>query len=191
MAGYIIKRILWMIPVMLLVIAIVFTISYIAPGDPVIMILGQNNNTPEAYAKKSAELGLDKPYLVQLGTYIWNLVTKFDLGKSYLTNIPISQELAQRIPITFKISMLGILIMIVVGLPLGMLSALKQYSVLDTTLTSLSLILASMPAFVLALLSALLFGVVLRWLPITGLDNWKAWILPVICSAAGGIAVYT
>jgi peptide/nickel transport system permease protein len=180
-----------MIPVMLLVIAIVFTISYIAPGDPVIMILGQNNNTPEAYAKKSAELGLDKPYLVQLGTYIWNLVTKFDLGKSYLTNIPISQELAQRIPITFKISMLGILIMIVVGLPLGMLSALKQYSVLDTTLTSLSLILASMPAFVLALLSALLFGVVLRWLPITGLDNWKAWILPVICSAAGGIAVYT
>ncbi len=190
MARYIIKRILWIIPIMLVVIIIVFTISYLAPGDPVMSVLGMDNYTPEAYAKKAAEMGLDKGYFAQLGTYIWNLVTKLELGKSYINHVPVSQELATRIPVSFRISLLGILLMIAVGLPIGMISALKQYSVLDITMTSLSLILAATPGFVLALLSALLFGVVLKWLPVTGLKDWKAWILPVACSAAGGVAVY-
>ncbi len=188
MARYIIRRVLLMIPVMLLVIVIVYTISYLSPGDPVMIILGDSNYTPEAYAKLAAKMGLDKGYLAQVGTYIWNIVTKLDLGKSYLSNIPVSQELAARIPITFRISIYGILLMCIVGLPLGMISALKQYSVLDITLTSVSLILAAVPGFVMALLLALVFGVTLRWLPITGLDSWKSWILPVVCGAAVGIA---
>ena len=190
MAKYIIKRVLWMIPVMLLVVTIVFTITYLTPGDPVMMILGSTNFTAEKYDAKAAELGLDKGYFAQLGTYIWNLVTKFDLGKSYLTNFPVTNELAMRIPITFRLSLFSITLMILVGMPLGMISAIKQYSVLDTTLTVASLILSAMPGFVMALLSALLFGVTLRWFPITGLDDWKSWILPVTCAATGGIAVY-
>jgi len=196
LARYIMKRVLWMIPVMLMVIVVVFTITYIAPGDPVIMLLGPDNNTPEAYAKKAAELGLDKNYFVkgyfvQLGTYIWNLVTKLDLGKSLQTNIPVARELAARLPITFTIGILGMLLMMAIGLPLGILSALKQYSALDITLTSISLILTAVPPFVLALLCALLFGRILQWLPLRGIEDWRSWILPVFCSAAGGIAMYT
>ena len=176
---------------MLGVIVIVFTITYFSPGDPVMLILGSVNYTPENYAIKAAQLGLDKGYWEQLGTYIWNLVTKLDMSKSYLTSIPVSVELTNRIPITMRLSLLGILLMMSIGLPCGMLSALKQYSAIDMGLTSFSLILAAMPSFVLALLSALLFGVILRWLPITGLATWKHFILPVFCSAGGGIAVYT
>ena len=191
MAKYIIKRVLWMIPVLLGVIVIVFSITYFSPGDPVMLIIGSNNYTPEAYAAKAAQLGLDKGYWEQLFTYIWNLVTKLDLGRSYLNSIPVSQELAGRIMVSVRLNLLGILLMMAIGLPCGMISALKQYSALDMGLTSLSLIMAAMPAFVLALLCALFFGVILRWLPVTGLTTWKHWILPVFCSAGGGIAVYT
>jgi peptide/nickel transport system permease protein len=180
-----------MVPVMLGVIMIVFTITYFSPGDPVLLILGSNNYTPEAYAAKSAQLGLDKGYWEQLGTYIWNLVTKLDMSKSYLTSIPVAQELSTRIPITMRLSLLGITLMMAIGLPCGMLSALKQYSAVDMSLTSFSLIMAAMPSFVLALLCILIFGLTLKWLPITGLATWKHWILPVFCSAGGGIAVYT
>jgi peptide/nickel transport system permease protein len=187
---YVIKSALWMIPVMLCVIILVFTITYLTPGDPVMLILGANNYTPEAYAKKAAELGLDKSYFGQISTYLWNLVTKLDLGKSFLSNVPVTQDLAFRIPVTFRLSLMGIALMIAVGLPLGMISALKQYSVLDASLTSVSLILAAMPAFVIAILSCLFFGVILKWLPITGLESPKSYILPVVSSAGGGVAVY-
>ena len=191
MLRYTLKRILWMIPVMLGVITVVFTITYFSPGDPVMIILGTTNYSPENYAAKAAQLGLDKGYWEQLGTYIWNLVTKFDLGISYLTSIPIADELANRIPITIRLSLMSISLMMLIGLPCGMISALKQYSVVDIVLTSLSLIMAAMPNYVLALLSALVFGVFLRLLPFTGLATWQHWILPVFCSAGGGIAVYT
>jgi len=191
LAKYIIKRILWMIPVMLGVIFIVFTITYLSPGDPVLLIIGATNYTPESYAAKAAQLGLDKGYWEQLFTYLFNLITKLDMGKSYLTSIPVAQELASRITVSMRLNFLGILLMMAVGLPCGMISALKQYSALDMGLTSISLIMAAMPSFVLALLCALLFGVILKWLPITGLTTWKHWILPIFCSAGGGIAVYT
>ena len=191
MLKYILKRALWMVPVMLGVILIVFTVTYFSPGDPVLISLGANNYTPENYAAKAAQMGLDKGYWEQLFTYIFNLVARLDMGRSYLTSVPVSTELANRIPVTVRLSLLGILLMMAIGLPSGMISALKQYSAIDMGLTSFSLIMAAMPSFVLALLSALLFGVILRWLPITGVATWKHWILPVFCSAGGGVAVYT
>ena len=185
---YIIKRLIVTIPVMLGVLIIVFTISYLTPGDPVTTILG-SAWTPEKYAEKSKELGLDKGYLGQLGSYIWNLVTKFSMGKSYATNIPVMQELASRIPVTFKIAFLCVCMMVLIGIPLGILSATRQYSALDMSLTSLALILAAVPAFVLALLCLILFGVKLKWFPISGVSTWKSWVLPVATDALGGVAV--
>jgi peptide/nickel transport system permease protein len=176
-----------MIPVMLGVLIVVFTITYFTPGDPVMAILGPGY-TPEKYAEKTIELGLDKGYLGQLWDYIWNLVTKLDMGKSFLSNMPITTELAARIPVTLKLGVMGIALMVILGLPVGILSAIKQYSVLDTSLTTLALILAAIPGFVLALLSLVLFGVHLKWLPIAGLDSWKSWILPVTTNALCGIA---
>ena len=190
MIKYAVTRLLWMIPIMLGVIVIVFSISYFSPGDPVLLMLG-NDLTEEQYATKAAEFGLDKPYFVQLGTYIWNVMTRFDFGKSFSTRIPISYMFAERIPVSFKLSILSIIVMVGAGVPLGLISALKQYSALDVTLTSFSLFMAAIPGYVLALLCMLLFGVTLRWLPITGIDSWKNWILPVFCSAGMGIAVFT
>ena len=178
MAKYIIKRILWVIPVMLGVIVIVYTLSYNMKGFPAVNRL------------KVSEYGLNQPYIVQLGMYIWKLFTKLDMGQSYFSNYTIVQQLAIKIPVTFKISLLGILLMMAVGLPCGMISALRQYSVLDIGMTSVSLFLSSIPAFVLAILCALFFGVVVRWLPVTGLATWRSWILPVVCSSVGGLATY-
>ena len=178
MLNYVVKRLLWLVPVMIGVVAIVYTITYHMPGAPAVTM------------RKALEQGMDKPYIVQLGRYIWNLATKLDLGKSYLSNISVTAELARRIPVTVQISFMGILLMLAIGLPCGMVSALRQYSALDIGLTSFSLILAAVPSYVLAILSVVLFGVMLRWLPVAGLGDWRAWILPVVCSAIGGVAVY-
>ena len=191
MGKYIIKRILWVIPVLIGVTVIVYTISYFTPGDVVMNILGSSGFTEERYAAKQAELGLDKPYIIQVLTYIRNVFTRFDFGVSFQNYLPVTFEIANRLPITLRLNLMALVIMIVIGMPLGMMSALKQYSALDTTLTAFALIVAAIPGFVLALLSALLFCVKLRWLPLSGLTTWKGWILPVLCSSLGGIAVYT
>jgi peptide/nickel transport system permease protein len=170
------------------VLIIVFTITYLTPGDPVKTMLG-NGYTPEKYAEMAHAFGLDKGYFGQIGTYIWNLVSHASLGKSFASNIPIAQEMAARIPVTFKIAFLSIFIIVITGLPLGILSATRQYSVLDVSLTSLALITAAIPAFVLAILALVLFGVELRWLPISGLKTWQSWILPVATNSVGGTAV--
>jgi peptide/nickel transport system permease protein len=187
MTRYIIKRLLLVIPVLIGVLIVVFTITYFTPGDPVISKLG-SDYTQEQYDTMQVQMGLDKGYFGQIGTYIWNLVTRFDMGKSYSNNIPIKTEIMARLPITFRIGASGLAISILLGIPLGILSSCKQYSITDVSLTALALFLAAIPGFVLALLALLLFGVKLRWLPISGLDSYKAWILPIVSSALGGIA---
>jgi peptide/nickel transport system permease protein len=177
-----------MIPVMLGVLIIVFTISYLAPGDPVTAMLG-TSYTAEAHASLSHELGLDKPFIEQLWSYFWNLISHFNMGISYSTKISVSSELAARFPVTVKIGLLSIAAMLVAGVPLGILSAIKQYSVLDVSLTTAALVFAAIPSFVLALLGIILFGVKLGWLPITGLKTWQAWVMPVCANSLAGVAV--
>jgi peptide/nickel transport system permease protein len=188
MARYIIKRLLWMIPVLLGVLFIVFTISFLSPGDPVLMILG-TDFTPEAYAAKTAELGLDKPFITQFINYLVNLTTKFDMGKSLLTNLSVSGEIANRLPVTLRLGILGVIGTLVLGIPFGLLSATKQYSILDYSTTTFALVLAAVPNFVVALLTILVFAVSLKWLPATGLGTWKSWILPVFSNSIAGVAV--
>lgn len=190
MLKYILKRILWMIPVMLGVLLIVFTISYFTPGDPVIAILGANV-TPEAYAAKAAELGLDKPFFGQFFNYLKNIILHFDFGNSYLSKISVSSELVKRFPVSLKIGILGVLLTIIIGIPLGIISATKQYSALDYISSTLAIICAAIPNFCLALYAILIFCVKLKILPITGLATPAAWILPIVCNCISGVAVVT
>lgn len=190
MIKYIIKRVLWMIPVMLGVLFIVFTINYLTPGDPVVALLG-SNYTQEQYDAKEAELGLDEPYLVQFVNYIKGIVTKFDLGTSYKTKRPVATELADRFPTTLKLGILGVLITVIIGVPFGIISATRQYSVLDYGVTTVSLFFASMPNFWLALMLILIFSLNLGWLPATGLSTWKHWILPAAALGLSPIASVT
>ncbi len=172
---------------MLGVLIIVFTITYLTPGDPVITILG-SGYTPERYAAKAAEMGLDKGYFGQLFTYIWNIITKFDFGKSYNSNIPVVREFATRYPVSVSLGFICCILMMLIGLPLGIMSAVKQYSVLDYTLTSIALILAAIPGFVLSILALVYFAVKLRWFPTTGLGSFKHWVLPVATNTLPGVA---
>jgi peptide/nickel transport system permease protein len=173
---------------MLGVLFIVFTISYFTPGDPVKTMLG-SNYTPETYAAKAAELGLDKPYFIQLGNYIVKLVAHLDMGLSYTSKLPVFNEIIQRFPVTFQLGILSVLVTTLLGIPIGLISVKKQYSVLDYTVTTFSLVLAAIPNFCFALLAMIVFALNLRWLPASGVESWSAWVLPVLSNSLGGVAI--
>lgn len=124
MIKYIIKRLLQMIPVLLGVLIIVFSLSYLMPGDPVLNQL-PDNYTQEQYDQVEHEMGLDQPYLVQLGQYIWGVVTRLDLGTSYMTNRAVSATIAERVGVTIQLGVLSVCVTVVLGIPFGIISAIK------------------------------------------------------------------
>ncbi|MDO4321795.1 MAG: ABC transporter permease [Lachnospiraceae bacterium] len=188
MLKYIMRRILLLIPVLLAVTVLIFTILYFTPGDPVLTILG-DEVTEETYAQVQAELGLDQPYIIQLGRYIWN-VLHGDFGKSYMTGIPVANDLLSRFPTTLKLSLLSMFLSVLIAIPLGVLSATHQNRLLDTVARLVSLLWVSMPIFWLGLLLMMIFAVKLKWLPASGFYGPKYWVLPVLAlgmEMTGGI----
>ena len=125
MLKYAIRRIFMLIPVILSVMFILFTILYFTPGDPARIALGEEA-TPETIESFRREHGLDDPFFVQFGRYVFNAVTKFDLGYSYNMKSPVSQELAIRIPTTMKLAFAAVLFSTLLGLPLGILRNLQS-----------------------------------------------------------------
>jgi peptide/nickel transport system permease protein len=187
---YIVKRILYLIPVLIGVAFIVFTLLYITPGDPAKMMLGERAGE-EALRQFRAEQGLDKPFLAQFGNFLLKAVTKGDVGNSYITKRPVTEEIVDAFPQTLKLAGYSMIIALCVGIPFGIISAIKQYSVFDTSVIILAMIGISMPAFWLGLLLILLFSVNLGWLPSSGFDSFKAMILPSITLSTGSIAMLT
>lgn len=190
MTKYILKRILMMIPVLIGVVIIIFTINYFSAVSPAVLLCGPNA-TAEELAAKEAELGLDQPYLVQIGTYFWNIVTKGSLGQSYVYKQPVLDMILLRLPITIKIGFFAALLSAVIGIPLGILAAVKQNSIFDYVSTVLSVILSAMPAFFLCLILMLFFSVRLKWLPVQGIESWKGYILPIVATGVMPIAMTT
>lgn len=190
MVKYIIKRILGMIPVLLGVMLIVFTINRLTPGDPVVSLLG-SNYTQEQYEQKEHELGLDQPLVVQFADYVVDIVTKFDFGRSYQNNRKVGDEIAGRIGVTLALGLLGTLVTVAVGVPLGITAAKHQNSALDYIVTSISMFFASMPNFWMALMLIIIFSVNLHWVDATGLYSWSSWILPVLSIGLSPVAAVT
>lgn len=187
MHKYIIKRILMLIPVMLGVLTIVFILSEINPGDPVNTMLGVDASE-EAKQLLTQQLGLDKPLLVRYVTYLWNFISRGDLGTSYTTGQPVMGEILARYPQTMILATLSVIFSLIVGIPAGIISALKQYSFTDNAVISLSLIFASVPQFWLALMMIILFSVKLHWFPTSGITQMSGWVLPVIACGLGSAA---
>lgn len=133
MLKYILRRLLFMIPVLLGIIVIVFTLMYITPGDPALSMLG-DNASPEAIEALHEELGLNDPYLVQLGRYIKNVV-QGDFGNSYKTGRPVLQEILDRYPTTLKLALSSVFLGILIGSIAGIVSAVRQYSFIDKLCT--------------------------------------------------------
>lgn len=190
MLRYIVRRVLFLIPVLLGVAFCVFTLLYLTPGDPARMILG-DLATEEAVQEFRNREGLNDPFLIQFGNYVWKAVTKGDIGRSYVTKRSVAQEVLAAFPATLKLSALAMVIAILVGLPCGILSAIKQYSLFDTVTMIFAMIGLSMPVFWLGLLLILLFSVHLRWLPSSGFGTFKAMILPAVSLSAQAISMVT
>lgn len=188
MLKFIIKRILIIIPTLLGILLIIFTINYFTPGDPAMSALG-TNYTEAAYEAKIIEMGLDQPFVTRYFIYLKNVVTKLDLGTSYSTLRPVRSMIAERITPTIQIGILSSIVTIFVGIVVGIISAVKQYSVIDYVSMSLSVFFAAMPGFWLALMCLLVFCINLQWLPASGLTSWKHYILPVICLGMSPIAI--
>ena len=185
---YIVKRLLYMIPILLGVIVIVFSLMYITPGDTATILLG-DSATPESVAALRQDLGLDKPYVVQLFNYVKGIVLHLDLGTSYRTKQPVMNEILARLPNTLKLASLAIVLATLIGVVTGIISAVKQYTLADNIATGVALFGVSMPPFWLGLLLILVFSVKLGWLPSAGISTWKHWILPTITlgTAVAGI----
>jgi peptide/nickel transport system permease protein len=177
MTRYILQRLLMMVPVLLGVMVIVFTIMYMTPGDPARMILGEGAK-PEAVAQVREELGLNDSYAIQLLRYIRNVATRFDFGLSYNTRKPVITELLDRFPTTVKLAVLSVSISLLLGVSMGIISATRQYSFFDKLATTIALLGVSMPTFWAGLMYVIVFSVVLGWLPASGSYGWKYWILP-------------
>lgn len=186
MLKYILKRILWLIPVLLGVTVIVFTLLYFAPGDPALMALG-DTATEEALDRYREELGINGSYLERLGRYVLGMV-QGDLGISFKTKTPVVSELAPRLAKTMNISLWSIIFSIVIGILLGIISAIKQYSVFDAVATGISLFGISMPMFWQGLMLILLCSVWLNWLPPSGYGSFKQMIMPVLALGVNGFA---
>ena len=187
MAKQLLRNVLMVIPTMLAVIFIIFTINYFTPGDPVAVFFDYDY-TEEQYAEKSAEWGLDQPFLIQFVNYIKNIVTKFDFGYSYYSGNSVWSELSTRFPVSLKLGLISVLLTVIIGVPLGIISATRQYSALDYGLTFVSLFFAAVPGFWLSMIMILIFSSRLGWLPSSGLTSWKCFVMPVIASSAQYIA---
>lgn len=167
---------------------IIFLMLYLVPGDPVAMILG-DTATPEAAAALRQELGLDAPFFIQFFRWIWNLVVNFDLGTSFFGNRSVSAEIMSRLPATAQLAGLSILVAIVIGVPIGIISAIKQYSIFDNVSMFFALLGVSMPNFWQGLLLVWLFALTLNGLlPSSGWTSWQHMILPTVTLATGSMA---
>lgn len=187
MLRYILKRIIWMIPIILGVAVLVFTIMYFCPGDPATIILGQGATQAEIDALRET-MGLNRGYFVRLFEFLTDTFIHFDLGNSYISKGSILLEITQRLPRTVILATMCMVIGIVVGVPLGILAAVKQDSIGDRVSMILALVGVSIPNFWLALLLVLLFSVKLNWLPAMGIGSFKHYILPTLACCMGGIA---
>lgn len=192
MARYLLKRILGALFVLWGVTVLVFFMVQATPGDPVRALLGDSARgaTAEDIARLRTELGLDEPLLVQYKDFAAGLL-RGDLGKSWRTNRPVIEEIGERLPYTLQLTGAALLLAVAIGLPAGVISAVRPYSKLDYTFTALALLGVSIPVFWLGLLLMMLFSLVLGWLPASGSGSWQHLVLPAISVGASSAAFIT
>jgi ABC-type dipeptide/oligopeptide/nickel transport system permease component len=187
MGRYILSRLLQMIPVILGVTILVFTIMYFIPGDPVKMMLGADA-TPADIAEKRQQLGLNDPYLVRLGAFMGGIILHFDFGESWVYHTPVTTELLHRLPRTLTIAIICMFLQVFVGTPLGIIAAVNRNGLGDRISMFIAMFGISMPNFWIALMLVLLFSVQLHWLPPYGIGGIQYYILPCIALSFPGIA---
>ena len=193
MINYIIKRVLLLIPVLLGVILVIFFIMEMSPIDAVDVILGTDVTEEEADELRQ-ELGLDRPFLVRYIDYILSLI-RGDMGTSYKNGRNVADEIFSRLPNTILLAGSAIFLACAIGIPIGIISAKKQYTLLDNAATVFALVGAAVPVFWLGLVSVLIFAIGLKWFPATGmgdspLEVLRSLVLPAAVISTSACAVF-
>lgn len=189
MLKFIGKRLVMLIPVVFGISFIIFAIMSLTPGDPAQMKLGEGASL-EAIDALRDKMGLNDPFFVRYIKYLAACL-QGDFGTSYRTGLPVLEEIVTRFPVSLKMAFFGIGLSVLLGVPLGVLSAVKQYSVFDIFSLTFALLLTAIPAFFLGLLLLLVFSLYLGWLPATGADTWRNYILPTLTLGASATATIT
>lgn len=179
MLKYVLKRCLYLVFVLFGVSIIVFTLLYVTPGDPAKIMLGEAA-TPEAIAEVRESLGLNDSYMVRYANYLKGIVLEGDLGTSYVTRRPVLTEIMNVFPNTLSLAATSIVIAVLLGVTLGIISAVKQYSWIDNFVMIFALIGTSAPIFWVGILMILLFSVTLGWLPPSGYGTVQQMIMPAL-----------
>ncbi|MDB5376148.1 MAG: peptide transporter [Rubritepida sp.] len=193
MWAYIIRRVLATIPVMAIVALFVFSLLYLAPGDPAAVIAG-DQATPADVERIRASLGLDRPYLVRFGAWAWD-IARGDLGTSIFTNLPVSTMIQQRIEPTLSLMVVTLILAVSIAVPMGVIAAWKQGTTIDRLVMAFAVLGFSVPVFVVGYVLAYVFALELDWLPVQGYtpfsNGFFPWIenliLPAI--ALGGVYI--
>ena len=187
MGKYFLKRLVWMIPIVLGVAILVFTLMTFCPGDPAAIILGSSATEQDMEILRE-QMGLNDPYLVRLGRFLSDTFLNFDLGESWVTGADIGAEMMERLPRTMTLSLVTLALSVLIGMPLGIIAAVKQNRWQDNLCMTFALVGISIPNFWLALLLILLFSVQLNILPPMGIGSWQHYILPAMAGCMGGVA---
>ena len=184
---FIVKRVLLMIPIILGVTLVVFTIMYFTPGSPGELMAGTNPD-PEVIEQINHDLGFDQPFHIRSFNFLKGIVTKLDFGTSYISQRPVLGEIMSRFPRTLTLAFFSMITTAIVGIAIGILSAVKQYSFIDYASTVVSMFFSSMPSFWIGMMLLLWIAMNFTWFPINGVSTWKGYILPcaalTFCNAA-------
>jgi peptide/nickel transport system permease protein len=184
---FLLRRLLLTIPVIWGVATVTFLLIHFVPGDPVEIMLGENAASVDKAALR-ASLGLDMPLPQQYGQYLKHL-SKFDLGKSLQSKRSVSAEIAERIPATVELTLAAMALAILVGIPLGLLAAIRRFSWLDHAILLFSLLGISLPGFFLGPLLIWVFAIHFDWLPVSDRGGWEHLLLPAVSLALGLSAI--
>lgn len=182
MYRYVLKRLLWMIPIILGVSFVIFTLINFSPGDPGSIILGGSAEQAQIDAFNES-VGYNKPFLVRYFNYMLGIL-RFDFGTSYVSKASVGEELISKISVSFTVAVLGILASLLIGVPIGVLSAVKQYSILDTATSTIAMLMAAIPSFWIGLMLLLEFSLKNPLFPSFGAEDSGWWVLPMLTLAS-------
>lgn len=186
MTAFIVRRLLLAIPTLFGVLVVAFLLLYVAPGDPVMAMVGERADEA-TIARLRAELRLDDPWPARFGHYVAS-IARGDLGKSYITNRPIKQDIVERFPKTLQLAGAAMLLATVIGVTLGVFSARAPGGLLDRVGLAVAYLGISFPVYWVGLLFILLFAVTLHWLPPSGFGGVRYLVLPALALGMRSIA---
>ena len=171
MQAYVAKRTILFIPTLIMVTIVIFTLLRVVPGDPAVMLLAggegggeENEYTQEQLTALRAKLGTDKPIVAQYGIWVWNML-QLDFGTSFFYETPVSEDLKQKFPVTLELGLLATVLAIIVAVPLGVISAIKQDSLADYATRIITIAGVAIPNFWLAILMIFFLVLIFGWMP--------------------------